>query len=122
MGWWQIADEGGGIDWNPDNARNGLVNQFPGEDPSNKLYNGDGPADIMGDALDLIQQGKDPDKVAIDTINEIEEEYGRAWERAPHPAEWIAIFNFVSGSPDYEKEIPLLKASLNKALGSEIIK
>jgi hypothetical protein len=121
MGWWQIADEGGGIDF--DSAKpGGLLNQFPGEDPPDKLYNGDGPADAMGNALDLIQQGKDSDEVAVDTINEIEDEYAHAWERAPKPAEWIAMFNFVSSSPDYEKEIPLLKTSLNKALGSEIIK
>jgi len=76
-GWWKIKDvESGQIDWNqPD--KKGLINAIPGQDESKKLYNGDGPADVMGGAF-----------------KEIEKQYKEAWGREPTSEEVQAVFNF----------------------------
>lgn len=76
-GWWKIDSvEKGQIDWDqPD--KNGLINAIPGQDTTKKLYNGDGPADIMGNAIDSITS-----------------EYHEAWGRNPEPEELQAVFNF----------------------------
>lgn len=81
MGWWKIVDKSGGIDFRhkcPINPK--LSNAIPGIDLSNELYNGDIPADIMGNALDHINQ-----------------EYGKAWGRKATREELEAVFNFVMG-------------------------
>ena len=80
MGWWRIVDvESGGIDFThkcPTNSE--FSNAIPSVDPSNELYNGDIPADIMGYALDKISK-----------------EYKRALGRTPTREELQAVFNFV---------------------------
>jgi hypothetical protein len=80
MSWWRISDiDSGGIDFThkcPTNPE--LSNAIPNIDSSDELYNGDTPADIMGDALDKISK-----------------EYKRAWDRTPKREELQAVFNFV---------------------------
>jgi len=77
-GWWEIDDiDNGQIKWDqPD--KEGLINSLPGEDTPDKSYNGDGPADVMGDAFGKIQ-----------------DEYQSSWGRNPSPEEMKAVFNFV---------------------------
>lgn len=84
MGWWKIdPDAGTGqIDCNnpPSGHQEGeLINAIPGRDTTEDYYNGDGPADIMGDALDRIA-----------------EEFQRKWNRPPYLKELKACFRFVS--------------------------
>lgn len=69
MGWWSISDSDGGI-----------------SAEKTELYNGDGPADILGDALD---------KVII--------EYKRDIGREPYKQELVAAFNFVAGGLDLKE-------------------
>jgi len=65
MGWWSINNiEEGGIDWS---------------EQGKSLYNGDSPADILGDA-----------------INKVIKEYQRAWNRKPYTEEIQAAWNFVA--------------------------
>jgi len=65
MGWWSIIDEENpGIDWAE-------------EAPDSEFYMGDKPADIMRIALD-----------------EIREEWKKAWGREPKEPELRACFNF----------------------------
>jgi hypothetical protein len=79
MGWWQINSvECGGINWGhkaPTNSK--MVNAVPGHETKDEMYNGDGPADIMGAAL-----------------KKIDEEYRAAWERPAKKEELMAVFNF----------------------------
>lgn len=77
MGWWQIINvESGMIDW--DVKREGkAINAIPGKHDKDQLYNGDGPADVMGPALDK--------------INEL---YIKAWGRPAKREELQAVFNF----------------------------
>ncbi|GAF77780.1 unnamed protein product [marine sediment metagenome] len=77
-GWWKIKDiESGQTDWNQPDKQEGIINSIPGEDTPKELYNGDGPADIMDEA-----------------INKITKEYQKAWNRDPEPEEIKAVFNF----------------------------
>ncbi|MBC8462393.1 MAG: hypothetical protein H8D67_30855 [Deltaproteobacteria bacterium] len=82
MGWWRVREvESGGIDWShrcPTNDQ--LVNAIPGEETEEALYNGDQPADLMDSILD-----------------EINEEYKKAWGRPVKKEELIAVFNFCCG-------------------------
>lgn len=79
MGWWKIKSvERGQIDW--DASKNGMANQVPGRDDPNALYNGDGPADEMGEALARIARL-----------------YKKTWGRWPKLDELQACFNFVTG-------------------------
>ena len=51
MGWWPIQpDAGGGIDWDKAVERGGIVNSVPGTEHGLELVNGDGPADLIGNA------------------------------------------------------------------------
>lgn len=79
MGWWKVKDiQSGGIDWAhtcPTNAE--LVNAVPSVDDAQALYNGDGPADLMGDALRAISHL-----------------YEEEWGRPATKEELIAVFNF----------------------------
>ena len=79
MGWWRIRDvESGGIDWDhkcPTNSQ--LANAIPGEEDEDALYNGDQSADLMDSVLD-----------------EINEEYKKAWGRTVKQEEVTAVFNF----------------------------
>ena len=86
MGWWQIRNDGSGqIDWEVKREDSTLINAIPGKhDPKQMMYNGDGPADIMGTALD-----------------EITEEFNKAWGRNPCYEELLACFNFCA-NPMYE--------------------
>jgi len=61
MGWWSISDKGGGI------SPFGNIG----------LYNGDGPADTLDNA-----------------IEEIIKEYEEAWGRKPYTQELQAVWNF----------------------------
>jgi len=72
MGWWSISKEKAGIDWT-------------GETDTG-MYNGDGPADIMGPAVDEL-------------VKLFEEE----WGRKPYMAELIAAVKFVAGAHDLEE-------------------
>jgi hypothetical protein len=87
MGWWKIKDVESGIDGTlsslqvdfghqcPTNPS--LVNAVPGEESATELYNGDGPADIMGLALEVINKA-----------------YQEAWGRPATKEELTAVFNF----------------------------
>jgi len=77
MGWWKIKNvETGQIDFD----------QSPTDEKI--LYNGDGPADIMGPALDTIA-----------------DMYREAWGRDPKLDELQAVFNFVTGADARESGI-----------------
>jgi len=79
-GWWAITPGNPGIS-PPPVDKGGLLNAFPGVDPADEaMYNGDGPADIMGDALGRIIT-----------------EYNLVWGRPPHPEEMRAVFEFCFG-------------------------
>jgi hypothetical protein len=78
-GWWQIKDvETGQIDWNQPDKAGQLINAIPGEDSTEELYNGDGPADVMGDAL-----------------KKIDGMYQETWGRLPTMRELRGVSNFV---------------------------
>jgi len=77
MGWWLI-NENGGIKNFADGRE--LQNAIPGEDDVENQYGGDGPADIMGPAVDRI--------IA---------EYKEAWKRPPSFEELVGILKFVTG-------------------------
>jgi len=66
MGWWSISNNGGGISLQ-----------------KTELYNGDGPADILGDAMDKVVK-----------------EYQNTWGRPPYKEEVVAAFNFVTNGLD----------------------
>jgi len=83
MGWWKIDSvESGGISHElpSGHPRDGKTvrNAIPGRDTPEDLYNGDGPADILGAALKR-----------IDTV------YQETWGRHAKPDEMRAAFNFV---------------------------
>ena len=79
MGWWAIANEGGGIDFS-NLGKMGLANQVPGTDNNEEtLYGGDEPADIMGNA-----------------VQEIAGLFKQEWGRYPKMEELKACFNFVT--------------------------
>ncbi len=67
MGWWRIRD-----------IESGRVSGASFKDDSSPLYNGDGPADVMGRA--------------IKAINEL---YQTTWKRPAKREELQACFNFV---------------------------
>lgn len=70
MGWWKINEI-------EDNENTGLYNALPNEDKAGNEYSGDGPADIMDNAIELIIT-----------------EYNKTWGRAPTRNEIIASFEF----------------------------
>lgn len=82
MGWWKIDSvENGQIDWaheSPGDPK--LVNALPGQEKTDELYNGDGPADLMDTALDQINK-----------------RYIAAWGRPAKEDELKAVFNFCVG-------------------------
>ena len=82
MGWWKIKDvESGQVDFKhkAPGVSTELVNAIPGQETDeDALYNGDGPADAMADALDKIS-----------------EQYETAWGRPAKKEELTAAFNFV---------------------------
>lgn len=79
MGWWKIKNaETGQIDWDhkcPTNPQ--LTNAVPGHEENDLLYNGDGPADLMGPILQSINK-----------------QYKKAWGRPVKREELKAVFNF----------------------------
>jgi len=78
-GWWQIKDvETGQINWDQPEKAGQLINAIPGSDEMEMLYNGDGPADVMGDA-----------------IKKIDGFYKEAWGRPPTIRELRGVANFV---------------------------
>ena len=83
MGWWKIGDVATGRiseDWPSGHPQTDDVpiNAIPGRDAPDDLYNGDGPADIMGVA-----------------VREIDKLFRKAWHRPAYPDEIRACFNFV---------------------------
>ena len=66
MGWWTINDR----------------------EDKHEMFNGDTPADIMGDA-----------------VNEIVKEYEKEWDRKPYRKEMQAVFSFTSSLPQYYTEV-----------------
>lgn len=78
MGWWKVESvETGQVDFDhkcPTNS--GLVNAIPGQEEGG-IFNGDGPADLMGPVLDKISK-----------------EYNEAWGRPAKKEELMAVFNF----------------------------
>lgn len=88
MGWWKIRDvESGMIDWTlryPD--ENTLANAIPGKDSKDGRYNGDGPADLMSEAL-----------------RKINGLYEETWQRSAYREELLAVFNFVANGMYQEK-------------------
>ena len=79
MGWWKVKDiKTGQIDFDhkcPTNPQ--LTNAIPGQEECDSVYNGDGPADLMGQVL-----------------RKISALYETAWERQAKKDELIAVFNF----------------------------
>lgn len=84
MGWWRISGPDGGLSFDvPPSGKpegSGLLNARPGRDAQEDHYNGDGPADLMGAAL-----------------NDIAHLYQEEWGRPPFLEELEACFNFVLG-------------------------
>jgi len=82
MGWWKIKDvETGRIDFdNKCPLKSQLVNAIPKHNDDFNLYNGDGPADLMDDAL-----------------YKISKQYEDAWGRPAKHDELLAVFNFCTG-------------------------
>lgn len=79
MGWWKIVNvESGGIDWNFDSGGPNINATI--DNITNELVNGDGPADIMGDAIEKVIK-----------------EYEKEWKRKPKVRELQAVFNFCLG-------------------------
>jgi len=87
-GWWKIDTvEKGQIDFkNPPEGRK-LLNALPGIDPTDHKYNGDGPADIMDDA-----------------VKKIFKQYRDSWKRAPKRDEMKAVFNFCTNNIQFHGE------------------
>lgn len=57
MGWWKIKNvESGGIDWDHKSEGLVLVNATPDYTHTEQYVNGDGPADIMHLAIELIEE------------------------------------------------------------------
>ena len=86
MGWWKISNVAEGrVDTAHRSAGAALgekcCNAVPGVDNPEARYNGDGPADVMGPALD-----------------EIAHLYKEAWGRFPSRAELRAVFNFCANA------------------------
>lgn len=82
MGWWRIDNvERGQIDFErvlkEKSERPYSANVRPGADDPSAMYNGDGPADVMGDAL-----------------RRIAEMYKEVWGRGPKADELHACVNF----------------------------
>jgi len=82
MGWWKIDSvERGQVDPSHECPTNlSLVNAVPGqetEDSTLVMYTGDGPADLMGEAL-----------------RKVNEQFIVAWGRPAKPDELRATFNF----------------------------
>jgi len=82
MGWWKIDSvKTGQIDLShraPGQNGTDLANAIPGkETDEDALYNGDGPADLMGPVL-----------------RKINAQYVEAWGRPAKPCELRAAFNF----------------------------
>lgn len=79
MGWWKIDSvERGQIDCShkcPTNPQ--IVNAVPGRESVDAMYNGDGPADLMGPVL-----------------RKIDAQYVAAWGRSAKADELRAVFNF----------------------------
>ena len=84
-GWWKIKDvDTGQIDWNQPDKATGLINAIPSSDDTDTLYNGDGPADVMGQA-----------------IKDIATLYREAWDRDPTIRELRAVANFVINGREF---------------------
>ena len=81
MGWWKVRNiETGQIDFDhecPTNSQ--FVNAVPGQEDASEdvLYNGDGPADLMGSVL-----------------RKISKQYENAWNRPAKEEELTTVFNF----------------------------
>ena len=67
MGWWKIDSV----------ERGQIVNAVPGRDSADAMYNGDGPADLMGSAL-----------------RKIDAQYVAAWGRSAKAEELREVFDF----------------------------
>lgn len=80
-GWWAIkSPESPGLSPPPGYSGNGLMNAIPGTHGADQsLYNGDGPADVMDDAL-----------------SDIDLLYRASWGRPATYDELLAVFNFCS--------------------------
>jgi len=80
MGWWEIKDvETGQINFDHKQhlTNSNVVNAIPGNEKTDSLYNGDGPADLMGPVL-----------------RSISKQYEKAWGRPAKKDELTAVFNF----------------------------
>jgi len=66
MGWWTINDR----------------------EDKHEMFNGDTPADIMGDAIEKIVKS-----------------YEKEWKRKPYRKEMQAVFKFTSSLPQYYTEV-----------------
>ena len=89
-GWWAIdSPDTGRIDWGQKTEdRDGLINALPDVDPAEKLYNGDWPADLMGE-----------------TLSKVDLAYRASWGRPAKYDELKAVFNFCTG-PMRDAETP----------------
>ena len=84
MGWWRM-NENGGIKCKQECT---LQNDIPGRDKSEELHMGDGPADIMSEAVDRIIEA-----------------YKEAWGRPPCMKELHGCLNFINGSKKLLSEL-----------------
>lgn len=79
MGWWKVDNiKTGQVDFDhkcPTNPQ--FTNAIPGQEKEDALYNGDGPADLMGA-----------------TLRKISTLYENAWKRPAKKEELTAVFNF----------------------------
>ena len=75
-GWWRITPENPGVNLVPGKP----ANACPGGDPVSEQYNGDGPADVMGN-----------------TFANINQQYMDSWGRPAKSEEMKAVFDFVYG-------------------------
>jgi 2'-5' RNA ligase len=87
-GWWRITPENPGVNLVPGKP----ANACPGGDPSLESYNGDGPADTMGD-----------------TMANINQQYMDAWGRPAKADEMKAVFDFVYGGFEQDPSLYLPK-------------
>lgn len=114
MGWWQISSvEAGQINF--EHAPNRiLANALPDRDSDEVYYNGDGPADVLGDAINtLLEKGVKPitlketfnhpetfsgeiAAIVNKALEDVVLEYRAAWNRDPFPEEMQAAINFVT--------------------------
>ena len=100
MGWWKIADvETGMVDFKAKTAAQ-TANAVPGHEDTECLFNGDGPADIMGD-----------------TLRRVSALYQSAWGRPAALDELRACFNFCLNGLARQRAQAQAQSQAHEAIG-----